>query len=154
MRPRTLFLLALILVATFSTPLFATDNQEEIELGFQIEMGTYAVPVEISGIGTEYLTFDTGASYTVLDRETLSPLDLKSDERVNVYLSHEGKLLPAVFVVLPEKKIGKCVLRNRRVIVMDIPKKRHGVLGMNDLEALAPFTFTSNGQLVISCTQK
>lgn len=133
----------------------AADTKAEIPLGFALNSGTYTVQVAFPEIGTRQLTFDTGASYTVLDRRDVAriPGAELTTSTVGLYLPHEGKAVPAKFAVIPSMRIGGCTLRKANVVVIDIPGGRQGVLGMKDLEALAPFTFTRNGKLQFRCPQ-
>jgi len=128
-----------------------TAKSDELELGFGPGFGTYTLPVEIVGVGRRDLTFDTGASYTVLDKKDLEPLKLKSKRRASVFLPHEGQRKAAEFVVIPKMRIGECVLHDRTVVVMDLPEGRPGALGMSELEWLHPFTFLGNGNLRFRC---
>ena len=145
MRIMTLFLLFLGVI------LARPANADEINLGFGVGMGTYTVPVYIKGVGERPLTFDTGASYTIVDKKDVATLHLSPTQNASVYLPYEGKRLGAYFVIIPEMQIGNCHLHNRKVMVMDLPKGRPGALGMNDLEELAPFTFTKAGRLQLTC---
>lgn len=138
------------------TQALAANPDAEIKLGFKIKSGTYTVRVAFPTIGTRDLTFDTGASFTVLDKEDVVKIPGAeiTRSRLGVYLSHEGKAIPAQFAVIPFMHIGGCTLRKANVMVIDIPGGRQGVLGMNDLEALAPFTFTKNGKLQFQCPER
>jgi predicted aspartyl protease len=133
----------------------ASEPEREIPLGFALKSGTYTVEVAFPEIGARALTFDTGASYTVLDRKDVNriPGAEMTMSIVGIYLPHEGKAIPAKFAVIPSMRIGECTLKKTNVVVIDIPGGRHGVLGMNALESLAPFTFTRNGKLQFRCPE-
>lgn len=124
---------------------------ETIDLGYRLTMGTYTVPVKIGDLPERSLTLDTGASYTVLRIEDVQNLDLKPRSRAGVTFPHQGVRVEAYFYMIPEMKIGDCVIRNSFVIGIDLPEGRPGAIGMADLEKLSPFTFKSNGQLEITC---
>jgi predicted aspartyl protease len=150
----TLRLLIVALSWLFEIPVaMATHTAAEINLGFRLSAGTYTVQVAFPEIGTRNLTFDTGASFTVLDRKDVVKIPGAeiTRSRLGIYLQHEGKAIPAQFAVIPSMKIGGCTLRKSNVMVIDIPGGRQGVIGMNDLESLAPFTFTRNGKLQFQC---
>ena len=140
---RTAILISVLLWAT-------TANSETIELGFRWGMGTYTVPVKIGGLKERSLTFDTGASLTVLRIEDVEKLGLKPQGRAGVTFPHQGVRVAAYYYTLPKMRIGNCMIENTRVIGINLPKGRPGVLGMADLEKLSPFTFEA-GRLEITC---
>lgn len=132
--------------------LFATELRgETIKLGYHLNMGTYTVPVQIGNLRVLDLTFDTGASLTVLRIEDVELLGLRPLGRAGVTFPHQGARTEAYLYEIPEMRIGGCTIHNSHVIGMSIPEGRPGVLGMADLERLSPFTFKGNGQLEITC---
>lgn len=127
-------------------------SADELELGYNMTKGTYSLSVQIQGVGMRNLTFDTGASYTVLDKDDAVRAGARLEQSpILLILPHEGKAKPATFAIIPRMQIGTCVLLNRRIVVLDLPKGRQGAFGMADLEELAPFTFLPNGRLKYTC---
>lgn len=128
-------------------------SSDEVNLGFKINSGTYDISVQFPELGVRNLTLDTGASYTVLDRKDVQKIPgiIERKSNINLFLPFDGKAVPASFVVVPYMRIGDCVLRDRSVVVTDLPKDRSGALGMNDLEELTPFTFIGDGKFRFHC---
>lgn len=126
---------------------------DDVDLGFRVAAGTYTVSVRLPCIGRRSLTLDTGASYTVLDRGAIAGMAgvVVHPTAIHLVLPYESTAVPASFVTVPWIQIGDCILHDRRVVVADLPGDRHGALGMNDLEALAPFTFIGNGVFRFQC---
>lgn len=131
----------------------AFPSNEEIDLGFSVSSGTYTIAVQLPCVGERMLTLDTGASYTVLDQDDVMKMKHVTilESRVRINLVYEGRTVPASVAIIPGMRVGNCVLHNREVVVTDLPDGRSGALGMNDLEALAPFTFVGNGALHFAC---
>ena len=140
-------------MVVLSLMLASTVSAETIDLGFRLEMGTYTVPVRIDGLGEKGLTFDTGASLTVLNIEDVEEMGLEPRGRAGVSFPHQGVRMEAFFYNLPMMHIGNCTILNTRIIGIALPEGRPGVLGMGDLELLSPFTFESNGKLTITCPE-
>lgn len=143
------------LIAATSTllSLTASASEQAIDLGYKLTSGTYTVAVHLPRVGERSLTLDTGASYTVLDREDVlqMPDVVTHSANVRLHMPYNGRTVQAFLVTIPGMRVGNCMLYDRDVVVADLPGERQGALGMNDLEALAPFTFVGNGAFEFEC---
>lgn len=143
----------LIATTGICLPLTTSTPEHAVDLGYTISAGTYTISVHLPQIGERRLTLDTGASYTVLDREDVLKIPdiITHPDNVRLNLPYQNRTVQAFLVTIPKMRVGNCMLYNRDVVVADLPEERPGALGMNDLEALAPFTFVGNGEFEFRC---
>lgn len=134
-------------------PLTTSASEQAIDLGYRLSSGTYTVAVHLPRVGERLLTLDTGASYTVLDRDDVLQMSdvVTHTANVRLHMPYNGRTVQAFLVTIPGMRVGNCMLYDRDVVVADLPDERRGALGMNDLEALAPFTFVGNGAFEFQC---
>lgn len=94
-------------------PLTTSIPEHAVDLGYMLSAGTYTISVHLPQVGERRLTLDTGASYTVLDRDDVLriPDVVMHSANVRLHMPYHGRAVQAFLVTIPEMRVGKCILQ-------------------------------------------
>jgi len=133
---------ALILL---SMQINAQDNYHEVAMRNN-GLNSFYVATNIQGVGESSLLVDTGAGYSTISQNTLELLQETGDA---TYLKKlEGVLADGSRIKVPLYRItslnigGNCQIRDIEVAVF--PNRSQEILGLNILEKVSPFIFSTS----------
>ncbi len=135
-------LVSLVAFCIASAPLAANDSSVPMRVK---PAGTYYVEGEIAGMGAVEFLVDTGSGYTAINSEMLAQLEQTQSatylkQLVGVMADGSEKVVPVYLI--PEIKLGNCVIRNVEAAVFATTSRP--ILGMRSLSKVSPFTFSTS----------
>jgi predicted aspartyl protease len=110
-----------------------------------IDAGTYYVAVDVARLGRMDFLVDTGSGYTAIDTGMLTAMQQTGDA---VFVKQlEGMMADGSRMVVPvyrisEIRLGACLLRGVEAAVF--AEGTRPILGMQALNRVAPFTFSTD----------
>ncbi len=122
-----------------SEPAAAPRRRRASEIALQSFDNHFLVPLKINGRSQASLIIDTGASLTVLSRTSFERLNIARNAQFvsTARMNTAGGIASADIYLVSEMSVGRFVVKNERIAVMDLPglSPSDGLLGMNFLGA-------------------
>jgi len=114
------------------------------------EVGTYYVDAMIQGRKVSMLV-DTGAAYSVLNRDVVNHLHLTPKEQVGIMTAHGHRSKVNLFV-LPELVLQNCKINDVEFVVLP---NQINILGLTALRKMSPLMIKlDESAMVFDCPTK
>ncbi|RPJ04821.1 MAG: hypothetical protein EHM36_09260, partial [Deltaproteobacteria bacterium] len=114
----------------------------------------FLVDVLLDGKVKRQFMIDTGASFTLIDRQTARDLNITVDESTPVMpIATASDVIFPPLVILKSVRVGKVEAENVDTLVYDMPGDGHGLLGNSFLTRFKVVLDSLNGKMTLHSLQ-
>ena len=137
-------------ITTLSPAVPKPTDSEGVEINLILKHELLLTEVVLNGRVRRHFILDSGASFTLINRQTASELGLAIDESTPfIPVSTVSGVILTPLVTLRSVQVGKVELENVEALIYTMPSENEGLLGNSFLNKFRVVIDNINGKLIL-----